>query len=158
MKVSVKTSVKSRQIRISISNLDLERMTQGSFYQSEQMVQQITNQIGKELTLEILQSRDTDQSTIKEDGRTWYRKNASTGTYQTIYGEVTLARHLYQTSAGGATRCPMEESCQLSFGGATPLLAELLSFKISAMTSGEAAQDLAMHGLQLSQSFIRQTA
>ena len=41
------------------------------------------------------------------------------------YGAVVLSRHLYQTSAGGATLCPLERACQLRFGGATPLLAGL---------------------------------
>jgi hypothetical protein len=158
VKVSVKSDTQAKQITICVSEIDLDQMTQASFYQSEQIVQQIINQIGKELTLEMLQSRDCDQATIEREGRIWYRKEASKGSYQTPYGEVTLARHLYQTSAGGATRCPLEENCQLSFGAATPLLAETLSFKVSALTPGEAAQDLAKHGLQLSPSFIRETA
>lgn len=158
MKVSVKSSAKSRQITICISEIDVEQLFQNSFYRAEQMVQEIVTQIGKELTLKQLQSRDTDQATLQRGGQTWYRKELSNGVYQTLYGEVSVARHLYQTSAGGATHCPMEQDCQLSFGGATPLLADILSFKVSAMTPGEAAQDLARHGLELSSSFIRQTA
>src|SRR5262245_6486256 len=114
-----------------------------SFYQSEKQVQRIINHIGKELTREMLQSRDIDAKTIERDGQTWYRKDASTGHDQTLSGEILVSRHLSQTSAGGATRCPLEESCQLSFGAATPMLAEMLSFKVSAMTPGEVAQDLA---------------
>src|SRR5262245_16443218 len=129
-----------------------------SFYQSEKRVQQIVNNIGKDLTREILQSRDNHDETIERDGRTWYRKEASDGHYQTLYGEVIVSRHLYQTSAGGATRCPMEEACGFSFGAATPLLAEMLSFKVSALSAGEVAKDLAKHGLQLSPSFIRDIA
>jgi len=41
----------------------------------------------------------------------------------------------------------MEKACGLSFGGATPLLAETLSFKVSALTPGEVAKDLTKHGL-----------
>jgi hypothetical protein len=158
LKVSVKSDSQAKQITICVSEMDLDQMTQVSFYQSERIVQQIVNRIGKQLTLEMLQGRDCDQATIEREGRTWYRKEASNGSYQTLYGEVTLARHLYQTSAGGSTRCPMEENCQLSFGAPTPLLAETLSFKVSAMTPGEASQDLARHGLRLSPSFIRDTA
>src|SRR5262245_55857814 len=128
VKVSVKSDTQAKQISICIREIDLAQMTQGSFYQSEQVVQQIVNQIGKELTLKMLQSRDCDRAMIEREGQTWYRKESSNGSYQTLYGEVTLARHLYQTSAGGLTLCPMEESCQLSFGTATPLLAEMLSF------------------------------
>jgi hypothetical protein len=69
-----------------------------------------------------------------------------------------VERPLYQTSAGGETRCPLEEHCQLSFASATPLLAEVLSFKVSAMPPNDVAQDLAKQGLVLSPSFIQHTA
>jgi len=52
----------------------------------------------------------------------------------------------------------MEEACGLSFGAATPLLAEMLSFKVSALPPSEVAKDLAKHGLRLSPSFIRDVA
>jgi len=158
VKVSIKSDTRAKQVTITLSEIDFEKMATESFYQSEKRVQQIVNNIGKELTREILQSRDIDDQTIERDGRTWYRKEASAGHYQTLYGEVIVSRHLYQTSAGGATRCPMEETCGLSFGAATPLLAEMLSFKVSALPPGEVAKDLAKHGLQLSTSFIRDLA
>jgi hypothetical protein len=138
--------------------VNFEKMALGSFYQAEKEVQQIVNDIGKELTRAALRSRDIDDKTIERDGQTWYRKEASVGHYQTLYGEIAVSRHLYQTSAGGATRCPMEEACGLSFGAATPLLAETLGFKVSALTPGEVAKDLTKHGLQLSPSFIRDVA
>jgi len=43
---------------------------------------------------------------------------------------IDLEARQYQTSAGGDTRCPLEEACQLTFASATPLLAEVLSFKV----------------------------
>src|SRR5439155_19447848 len=64
-----------------------------------------------------------------------------------------------QTSAGGETFCPLEAGCQLTFGAATPLLAEIISFKLSALSAREVAQDVAKtHGLVLSTSFLQQTA
>jgi hypothetical protein len=158
MKVSIKSNPQAKRLTITLSEVDFEKMALENFYQSEKRVQQIVNHIGKELTREILQSHDIDDKTIERDGQTWYRKEASTGHYQTLYGEVIVSRHLYQTSAGGVTRCPMEEACGLSFGAATPLLAETLSFKVSALTPGEVAKDLTKHGLQLSPSFIREVA
>lgn len=157
MKVSVKCSAKAKKITIQVTGIDVDQMTQGAFHQSEKTIQQIANRIGNELTLKMLESRNTTQPTIERDGRIWYRKSASNGSYQTLYGTVALARHLYQTGDGGKTSCPLEETCQLSFGAATPLLAELLAFKVSALPP-EVAQDLAKHGLELSPSFIRQTA
>lgn len=158
MKVSIRSDLKAKRLTITLSEVDFEKMALENFYQSERRVQQIVNNIGKELTREILQSHDTDNKTIERDGETWYRKEASTGHYQTLYGAVTVPRHLYQTGAGGATRCPLEEACGLSFGAATPLLAEMLGFKVSALSAGEVAKDMAKHGLQLSTSFIRDVA
>jgi hypothetical protein len=106
----------------------------------------------------LLQSKRGAEPTLAQAGQRWYRKEASTGHSPRLYGEVTVERHLYQTSTGGETRCPLEEACQLSFASATPLLAEGLSFKVSALTPNEVAQDLAKQGLRLSPSFIQQTA
>ncbi len=158
MKVSIRSDLKAKRLTIILSEVDFEKIALGNFYQSERRVQQIVNNIGKELTREILQSHDIDDKTIERDGQTWYRKEASAGHYQTLYGEIAVSRHLYQTSAGGATRCPMEETCGFSFGAATPLLAETLSFKVSALTPGEVAKDLTKHGLRLSPGFIRDVA
>jgi hypothetical protein len=47
-----------------------------------------------------------------------------------------------QMSAGGETHCPLQEEGQLSFASAMLLLAEALSFKVSALTPNEAASDL----------------
>jgi len=157
MKVSVKRDLQAKQIIICVSEIELEKMMQESFYQSELSVQQIVNRVGAELTREMLEHRQIDSPTIEGEGQTWYRKDASPGHYQTLYGEIGFARHLYQTSAGGVTRCPLEENCGLRFGAATPLLAELLSFKLSALTASEVAGDLTKHGLSLSASFIRDT-
>ncbi len=158
MTVSIKSDLKSKRITITLNEVNFEKMAMDRFYQAEKEVQQIVNNIGKELTREILQSHDIDDKTIERDGQTWYRKEASMGHYQTIYGEVSLSRHLYQTSAGGPTYCPMENDCGLRFGSATPLLAETLGFKVSALTPGEVAEDLTKHGLELSPSFIRDVA
>jgi phenylpyruvate tautomerase PptA (4-oxalocrotonate tautomerase family) len=158
MKVSIKSDLQAKRLTLTLSEVDFEKLALENFYQAEKRVQQIVNQVGQELTREILQSHDVDDQTIERDDQTWYRKEASLGHYQTLYGEVSVARHLYQTSAGGATRCPLEEACGLSFLAATPLLAETLGFKVSALPPGEVAQDLTKHGLQRSPSFIRAVA
>jgi hypothetical protein len=57
---------------------------------------------------------------------------------------------------GGATVCPLERNCQLSFGSATPLLAEVVSFKLASQTARAVEQDLAKgQGLALSDTSLR---
>lgn len=158
MKVSITIAPHARTMTITVSGTDWEKTHQQSFYHGEQAVQQLVTSIGRALVRELLQNKGAAEPTLEADGQRWYRKEASIGHYHTLYGEVAVERHLYQTSTGGETRCPLEEECQLSFASATPLLAEVLSFKVSAMTPNDVAQDLLKQGLVLSPSFIQQTA
>lgn len=56
--------------------------------------------------------------------------------------------------------CPMERNCQMEpFGSATPLLANVIAFKVSAMTPGDVALDLEKcHGVAAAPSYIAETA
>src|SRR5262245_17975428 len=50
-------------------------------------------------------------------------------------------------------------NCQLRFAGATPLLAEVVSFKLASAPASEVAQDLAKsHGLALSATYLHHLA
>lgn len=50
----------------------------------------------------------------------------------------------------------LEQNCQLSFGSATPLLAEVVSFKLASQPAREVEQDLAKcQGLTLSDTYLR---
>jgi hypothetical protein len=158
MEVFITTDSQAKTMTILVTEADWEQTQERSFYQGEQAVQQLVITVGRALVRELLESKQVAESMLEKDGQRWYRKPASSGHYHTLYGEVAIERHLYQTSAGGETRCPLEEACQLSFASATPLLAEVLSFKVSAMTPNEVAQDVAKHGLRLSPSFIQHTA
>lgn len=130
-----------------------------NFHQKELIVRDIVNRVGGELTADMMRTQDVDMERLEINGETYYRKDPSVGQYQTLYGEQLVERHLYQTSAGGKTICPMEINCQMIFGSATPLLAEVASFKVASMTPGEAERDLAKsNGLHLSDSYLREIA
>lgn len=101
MKGSIKSDARAKRVTITLSEIDLEKMALESFYQSEKRVRQIVNNIGKELTREILQSHDIDNKTIERDGRTCYRKEASTGHYQTLYGESPSLVIFIKTAPAG---------------------------------------------------------
>jgi len=134
-------------------------MEQGSFYEGEVQVRGLLQLIGQELTVHLLRRKAVDTPTLDWQGQTYYRKEASPGHYHTLYGEVVLSRHLYQSSAGGTTLCPLERNCQLRFGSATPLLAEVVSFKLASAPASEVAQDLAKsHGVMLSASYLHHLA
>jgi hypothetical protein len=157
MQVSITTDPQARTLTLTVTEADWEHLQQRSFYAGEQAVQPLVTSIGRELVRDLLQSKSVAPPLLEEEER-WYRKAASIGHYHTLYGEIAVERHLYQRSTGGETRGPLEEVGQLSFASATPLLAEGLSFKGSAMTPNEVAQDVGKQGLTLSPSFIEQTA
>src|SRR5205085_9833655 len=67
-------------------------------------------------------------------------------TYQTPYGEATVARHVYQTSEGGATFCPLERDARIIITS-TPRFAKQVSSKYSKDAGGRVVDDLASnHG------------
>jgi hypothetical protein len=159
MKVTINADREAKQLTITLTDPDWEAVQQRDFYQGEQQIQQVVTAIGQELTRQLLASKVTSVPTLCQAGQVWYRKAESAGHYLTLYGPITVPRPTYQASAGGETCCPLEADCQLAFGAATPLLAEIVSFKLSALTAREVQQDLAKtHGLALSASFLQQTA
>jgi hypothetical protein len=159
MKVTINADREAKQLTLTLTDLDWETFQDRDFYQGEQQIQQVVTAVGQELTRRLLASKVTSVPTLCQAGQVWYRKADSVGHYLTLYGPIMVRRPTYQTSAGGETFCPLEADCQLAFGAATPLLAEILSFKLSALTAREVQQDLAKtHGLELSVSFLQQTA
>lgn len=156
MKTSISVNAETNELTIKIQGVSLKAVEAGNFYKSEMVVRDLVNLVGGELTADLMRSQEVDVERLELDGKTYYRKEATVGHYQTLYGEQVVERHLYQTSAGGETICPMEMNCQMIFGSATPLLAEVASFKLASMTAGEAERDLAKsHGLKISDSYLR---
>jgi len=159
VKASINTNVGTHELTITIQGLNWDDIQQAAFYEGEVQVRDLLKLIGQELTVHLLRSKAVDAPTVKWEGETYYRKETSLGHYQTLYGEVVLSRHLYQSSAGGATLCPLEINCQLSFGAATPLLTEVVSFKLASAPAGEVTQDLTKsHGLSLSDTYLHHLA
>jgi hypothetical protein len=149
-------TVETNELTITVQNSNWEQSRQASFYAGEVQVRELLQVIGQALTIELMRSKEVTAPRLEHEGQTYYRKATTPGHYQTLYGEVVVERHLYQSSAGGETICPLERNCQLSFGSATPLLAEVVSFKLAGQTAGEVEQDLAKcQGLTLSDTYLR---
>jgi len=159
VKASINMKAGTHELTITIQGLNWDAIEQASFYEGEVQVRDLLKLIGHELTLALLRSKVEEAPRLEWQGQTYYRKEASPGHYHTLYGEVVLVRPLYQTSAGGGTLCPLERTCQMRFGGATPLLAEIVSFKLASAPAGEVAQDLAKsHGISLSATYLHHLA
>lgn len=159
MQVTITADQDAKQLTITVTDVNWDALQGSSFYQGEQQVQHLLSRVGHELTRQLLARKVTRPPSLQHAGRRWYRKADTPGQYLTLYGPGSVSRPTYQTSTGGETFCPLEADCQLAFGAATPLLAEIVSFKLSALTAREVQQDLAKtHRLDLSASFLQQTA
>ena len=156
MKASIRTNPVTNELTITVHELNWEASHHGTLYAGEVQVRDLLHVIGRELTRELLSRKDVTAPRLEYGGQLYYRKAPTPGHYQTLYGEVVVERHLYQSSAGGETLCPLERSCQLQFGSATPLLAEVVSFKLASQTAREVEQDLIRcQGLTLSDTYLR---
>lgn len=157
MKASISVNAVTNELTITIEGSNWGAIQDLDFYQGEAGVRDLLKVAGQELTADLMRRQQVDAECLDFDGQTYYRKEASVGHYQTLYGGLAVERHLYQTSAGGETICPLEINCQMNFGSATPLLAEVIGFKLASATAGEVEQDLAKsHGLKLSDSYLRE--
>ena len=156
MKATINVHAETNEVTITLQDVDWQAVESQRLYEGETTVRMMLQVAGRELTARLLQAHATCAPQIEVAEQIYYRKAASTGQYHTLYGAITVTRHLYQTSAGGTTICPLEEKCQLQFGAATPLLAEVIGFKLASATAREVAQDLVKsQALRLSPSYVQ---
>jgi hypothetical protein len=79
-------------------------------------------------------------------------------THQTPYGEAIVARHVYQTSQGGATFCPLERDARIILAS-TPRFAQIVSHKYAEMPGARVVADLhANHGRKTSLNVVQRLA
>jgi hypothetical protein len=127
----------------------------GSMLETEEGIQAVLNEAGTIASGEALQQYDTDGSPIEIEGRQWTSKGTLPKTYQTPYGAIELLRHVYQSSAGGATYCPLEVDSRIIVTS-TPRFAKQIAHKYAEMSGGKVIEDLGEnHGRELPLAFVQ---
>jgi len=122
---------------------------------TEENIQQSLNEAGKLATKCALSRFDTDGSPIKVAKIRYTSKGLSAKYYQTPYGDVYLQRHVYQSSSGGATYCPLDHSANIVVSS-TPKFAKMVSSKYSRGGSAEVQKDLSEnHNRHVARSYIQ---
>ena len=111
---------------------------------SESTIQDSVNQVGCVATRELLKTFDTEGQDIHLGPVKMTTKGLYNKTYQTPYGEVDVQRHLYQTSTGGTTFCPLERDARIILTS-TPRFASQVSHKMSEMAAPPAQKDFAVN-------------
>ena len=121
------TAQVTRQSKDSIT-IQVTLPLSGSMLQAEEAIQDGLNEVGLLATEEKLKQFDTDGSPIHLGSVRMTSKGQFAQDYETPYGTVSVLRHVYQTSEGGKTFCPLEENARMVLN-ATPKFAKLVSYK-----------------------------
>jgi hypothetical protein len=129
-----------------------------SMLDSEEIIQDRLNQAGVIATAEALRQFDTDGSPIVIGSVKFTSKGQLPKEYQTPYGVATVARHVYQSSQGGRTYCPLDRDARIVVSS-TPRFAKMIAHKYAEFGSGRVILDLeANHGRKVARSFVQNVA
>jgi len=129
-----------------------------SMLDTEAAIQKALNEAGVLACGEALKQFDTDGSPLLIGSTRWTSKGQEPKVYQTPYGEVSVARHVYQTGEGGATFCPLEQDARIILTS-TPRFAMQISHKYGEGPAARVVRDLTVnHGRPVADSFVQNTA
>ena len=117
------------------------------------------NAVGREGAAHLLSGFDSNGAPIVHEQRKWTSKGRVAKIYESPWGEVLLERHLYQSSSGGVTFCPLEKAARIVAGSATPHLARALAHKYANSNARAVIRDLeGNHGRSLAPSYLADVA
>jgi hypothetical protein len=110
------------------------------------------------MTATIVARSDTDRSPIVLGQTRLPSKGRRPKQYQTPYGVATVARHVYQSSRGGKTFCPVDRAARIVVSS-TPRFAKMLAHKYAEFGSARVLTDLEQnHGRVVARSFVQNVA
>ena len=148
------TAQVTRQSKDSIT-IEVTVPLGGSMLQAEEAIQDGLNEVGLLATKEKLKWFDTDGSSIQVGSVRMTSKGQFSQDYETPYGVVAVLRHVYQTSEGGKTFCPLEENARMVLN-ATPKFAKLVSYKYAEAGADAVVDDLLeCHHRKISKRYVK---
>ena len=146
----IKKTSKGILVQVYISTTGKDMLTQ------EEAIQTAVNEAGKLATEYVLSQYDTDGSPINVGKEKYTSKGKVSKTYQCPFGEFELCRHVYQSSSGGRTYCPLDNDARIIIGS-TPKFSKSVSSKYSYGSAGEVRRDLQdNHGRRVSTTYVQQ--
>lgn len=136
-----------QKMAVSIITQDNESITlqvtipfNRSMLDSENTIQNAINELGTVATGELLKTFDTEGEDIQFGSVKMTSKGQLEKCYQTPYGEVNVARHVYQSAAGGTTFCPLEKDARIILTS-TPRFAAQVSHKMATVAAPHVKND-----------------
>ena len=129
-----------------------------SMLKSENTIQDKLNEVGTLATGELLSRFDADGEPIIIGSSRMTSKGLAPKVYQTPYGAVEVERHVYQSSKGGSTFCPLERDARIVVTS-TPRFAKQISHKFAENASTQTKKDLAEnHNRDVARSYLQNVA
>lgn len=113
----------------------------GGARQAERDVQAALHEAGREVMEHLLALYDTDGEPLEQGKTRLTSKGRQEQSYQSLFGPVRVARHVYQSAEGGVTWCPLEERARI-LENATCQFAAVIAAKYSALSGNAVRRDL----------------
>jgi hypothetical protein len=141
---------------IAIYSIELPaREDIGGALELEQDLQRQLNKVGAECLAEALACYDTEGEPIELGNLTLTSKGRSPQSYLSLFGPLSLERHIYQSSAGGRTYCPLEQRARIQ-ENATLGLCHVLASKYADLSGRVVRRHMELsHQLDLELSRIQ---
>lgn len=147
--ISVEGDVVTLEVKVRLS---------GSLLEAEENILAALNEAGCVATGKALERFDAEGSRLELGGVKWFSKGRLPKTYQSPYGTVAVARHVYQRSEGGKTFCPLERDARIVVTS-TPRFAKLVAHKFANGASTTVQRDLSEnHGRDCARSYLQDLA
>ena len=105
--------------------------------QLERVVQELVNEFGRGLMREAFEIANTTSSEVTVCGETWGFQRVYMGTYETTFGEVSVARSTYQRKGKGRALIPLDLRLGIVEGRYTPLVSRIASRALGSMPTNE---------------------
>jgi hypothetical protein len=138
--------------------IQIEVTLSSSMLKTEEAIQEAVNEAGALATAEAIKEFDTDGAPLDIGCTRYTSKGLQPKTYQTPYGEALVDRHVYQTSEGGTTFCPLEQKARIILTS-TPFFAKQVSAKYAEMAGKRVVRDLkSNHGRSVSLCLVQDLA
>ena len=141
-----------------IVTLELKLELSRSLLETEERLLAVLNEAGCVATQEALKQLDTAGSPLVIGQVKLTSKGQVAKAYQTPYGEVTVARHVYQTAQGGKTFCPLDREARIVVTS-TPRFAKVVAHKCAHAAAPQVERDLAEnHGRAVARASLQHVA
>ena len=122
---------------------------------TEERIQEGVNEAGMLATQYALQEYDTDGSAITVENKKYTSKGQISKTCQCPFGEFELCRHVYQSTSGGKTYCPLDNDARIIIFS-TPKFSKMVSSKYTYGCSLQVHRDLKEnHSRLISRNYIQ---